>query len=202
MKKRLLLGKRLLKADGVLIVTIDDNELSHLAVLLDEILPSYEQQIATIVINPGGSFGNNLSSVHEYAVFCIPAGKDLLKGRPLTAAELAAYSRKDNEGSYDLERLRKRGTESLRSDRISMFYAVYVDEKTLRPLAVGPEMKLDEKPVITAKEGRVPVFPIDERGVERRWGCGRDTMLREIEAGNIIAERDRNGILKLGEVFW
>ena len=83
-----------------------------------------------------------------------------------------------------------------------MFYAVYVDEKTLRPLAVGPEMKLDEKPVITAKEGRVPVFPIDERGVERRWGCGRDTMLREIEAGNIIAERDRNGILKLGEVFW
>ena len=197
MKKRLLLAKRLLKADGVLIVTIDDNELSHLAVLLDDILPSYEQQIATIVINPGGSFGNNLSSVHEYAVFCIPSGKDLLKGRALTAAELAAYSRKDSEGNYDIERLWKRGIESLRADRVSMFYAVFVDEKTLLPLAVGPEMKLDEKPVTSAKEGRLPVFPIDEKGVERRWGCGRDTMLREIESGNIIAERDRNGMVKL-----
>ena len=160
-------------------------------------MPGYEQQFATIVINPGGAFGNNLSSVHEYAVFCIPSGKDLVKGRPLTAAELASYSRKDSEGAYDIERLRKRGTESLRADRVSMFYAVFVDEKSLCPVSVGPEMKLDEKPVTSAKDGKIPVFPFDERGVERRWGVGRDTMLREIESGNIIAERDRNGIIKL-----
>jgi len=34
MKKRLQLAKRLLKPDGVLIVTIDDNEVNHLGICL------------------------------------------------------------------------------------------------------------------------------------------------------------------------
>ena len=40
MKKRLLLAKRLLKSDGVLAVTIDENEVHHLGVLLQEIFPN------------------------------------------------------------------------------------------------------------------------------------------------------------------
>lgn len=40
MKKRLLLAKRLLKPDGVLIIAIDDKELAHLGTLLEEIMPS------------------------------------------------------------------------------------------------------------------------------------------------------------------
>ena len=197
MKKRLLLAKRLLKPDGVLIVTIDENELTHLGVMLEELLPEFEQQIATIVINPGGTFGNNLSAVHEYAVFCIPHGKDLIKGRALSESELGLFNRNDDDGNYILERLRKRGIESLRADRVSMFYSVFVEEATLRPLGVGAEMPLHEKPCLEAKDGRVPVFPIDEKGVERRWGCGRDTMLREVKAGNIIAERDKRGLIKI-----
>ena len=39
MEKRLRLAKRLLKPDGVLIVTIDENEVHHLGVLLERALP-------------------------------------------------------------------------------------------------------------------------------------------------------------------
>lgn len=42
MKKRLLLAKRLLKPDGVLIVTIDDNEVNHLGVLLEDVFAEYQ----------------------------------------------------------------------------------------------------------------------------------------------------------------
>jgi adenine-specific DNA-methyltransferase len=37
MKKRLALAKRLLKADGILVVTIDDNEVHHLLTLTEEL---------------------------------------------------------------------------------------------------------------------------------------------------------------------
>ncbi len=40
MKKRLLIAKRLLKETGILIITIDDNELSHLDCILMSMFPN------------------------------------------------------------------------------------------------------------------------------------------------------------------
>src|SRR4029077_7195650 len=54
MKKRLLLAKRLLKPDGVLIVTIDEHEVQHLGVLLEQHFAEYSRQMVTIVINEKG----------------------------------------------------------------------------------------------------------------------------------------------------
>ena len=70
MKKRLVLAKRLLKPSGVMIVTIDENEVHHLAVLLEEMLPSFLRQMVTISINPSGVSGDGLSRVEEHAFFC------------------------------------------------------------------------------------------------------------------------------------
>ena len=55
MEKRLRLAKRLLKPDGVLIVTIDENEVHHLGVLLEQIFDEYLRYMVTIVINPKGA---------------------------------------------------------------------------------------------------------------------------------------------------
>jgi len=44
MKKRLQLAARLLKPDGVLIVTIDENEVHHLAVLLEQIFRTHSDR--------------------------------------------------------------------------------------------------------------------------------------------------------------
>jgi adenine-specific DNA-methyltransferase len=48
MEKRLRLAKRLLKPDGVLIVTIDENEVHHLGVLLEMLFPDALRQMVTI----------------------------------------------------------------------------------------------------------------------------------------------------------
>jgi adenine-specific DNA-methyltransferase len=197
MKKRLELAKRLLRPDGVLIVTIDENEAHNLGLLLASLLPGYDQQVATIVINPGGTFGANLSSVHEYAIFCIPSKQDVIRGRPLTSEEEGEYGGEDDLGAFGLGRLRKRGAESLRKDRKSMFYAVYVDEDSLRPGDVGPEMPLDEEPSLRRRDGKLPIYPIDGKGIQRRWSCGRDTMLAEIHKGNVVARRNRKNVIQL-----
>src|SRR5437773_134348 len=69
-------------------------------------------------------------------------------------------------------------------------------KKTCVLFPLAPK-KMNEKPETYAKKGKIPVYPIDEKGVERRWGVGHHTMLREIESENIIAERDKNGVIKI-----
>jgi adenine-specific DNA-methyltransferase len=75
MEKRLRLAKRLLKPDGVLVVTVDEHEGSHLGVLLETMFPDALRQMVTICINPSGaSRGEGLSRVDEYAYFCFLEG--------------------------------------------------------------------------------------------------------------------------------
>jgi adenine-specific DNA-methyltransferase len=81
--KRLLLAKRLLKPDGVLIVTIDENEVGHLSVLLEMHFPEYLRHMVSVVINPKGTGKLNFARVDEYAFFCVPNnGTSVVRGVP------------------------------------------------------------------------------------------------------------------------
>jgi adenine-specific DNA-methyltransferase len=90
MEKRLLLAKRLLKPDiGVLIVTIDEHEVHHLAMLLERVFrdPDYLRHMVTIVINPKGTGKYNFARVDEYAFFCVPnTGESVITGEPTVQA--------------------------------------------------------------------------------------------------------------------
>ncbi|WP_374235157.1 MULTISPECIES: hypothetical protein [unclassified Thiocapsa] len=67
MERRLRLAKWLLKPDtGVLIVTIDEPEVHHLGMLLEQTYPEASRQLVTIVINQKGGQGR-LSRSEEYA---------------------------------------------------------------------------------------------------------------------------------------
>jgi adenine-specific DNA-methyltransferase len=72
MERRLTLARRLLKPDGVLIVMIDENEVAHLGVLLEDIFPEYARHLVTIVINPKGTAKANFSRVEEHAYYVAP----------------------------------------------------------------------------------------------------------------------------------
>jgi len=88
MEKRLRLAKRLLKKDGVLIVTIDEHEVHHLGMLLERLFSEYLRYMITIVINPKGTGKANLSRVDEYAFFVVPdTGYDVI---PEKTAEFSA----------------------------------------------------------------------------------------------------------------
>jgi adenine-specific DNA-methyltransferase len=79
MEKRLRIAKNLLKPDGVLICTIDENEVNHLGLLLEEIFPEYLRYMVTIVINPKGTAKVNFGRVEEYAIFLVPdTGVDVI----------------------------------------------------------------------------------------------------------------------------
>ncbi len=72
MEKRLRVAKRLLKPDGVLIVTIDEHEVHHLGMLLEKLFPEYLRYMVNIVINPKGTNKANFGRVEEHAFFVVP----------------------------------------------------------------------------------------------------------------------------------
>ncbi len=70
MERRLKLAKRLLKPGiGVLIVTIDEHEVHHLGMLIEQLFPESTRQTATIVINQKGVSQGRLARTEEYAMF-------------------------------------------------------------------------------------------------------------------------------------
>lgn len=88
MERRLEIAKDLLKPDGVLIVTIDEHEVHHLGVLLEQIFTGYLQYTVTIVHNPKGTGKVNFSRVNEYAIYCVPEiGEDVILGLPPEEAD-------------------------------------------------------------------------------------------------------------------
>lgn len=72
MEKRLRFAKRLLKPDGVLICTIDEHEVHHLGVLLEQIFRNHLRYMVSIVINPKGTNKANFGRVEEHAFFVVP----------------------------------------------------------------------------------------------------------------------------------
>jgi adenine-specific DNA-methyltransferase len=104
MRRRLLIARRLLKPDGVLIVTIDEHEVHHLGMLLEDVMREYLQQMITIVINPKGTGKLNFARVEEHAIYCIPdIDVSVIAGEPTAAGQLAAMGSQDGDEEDDAD---------------------------------------------------------------------------------------------------
>jgi adenine-specific DNA-methyltransferase len=165
MQKRLLLAKRLLNKNGVLVCTIDENEQATLGLLLQEIFPSYQITCVTIVHNPAGIQGDNFSYCHEFAYFVYPRGGRYI-GQQLR-----------EEGNNDIRNFRDvTGEDSLRTAGANCFYPIYVKDSKI--IAFGPVCKNDYHPNVNVKrnDGVIEIYPVDPQGVERKWRFARQTV--------------------------
>lgn len=163
MQKRLRIAKRILKNDGVLITTIDDNEYAHLWVLLNEIFPEYTHNCVTIQHNPGGTQGKKFSVTNEYAIF--------------TYTTESAIYRKPHTGG-DVYNLRRWGSTSGRYEGATCFYPIILDAEH-RIIGFGELLDRDLHPpeqVEHKEDGTIFVWPIDKSGIEKKWRYSRDTV--------------------------
>jgi adenine-specific DNA-methyltransferase len=165
MYPRLMLAKNLLRPDGVLICTIDDNEVTNLGSVIKEIFHegAYEHVCITIVHNPRGIQGTNFSYTHEYAFFVFPRGGKYIGDRRIDA----------NEVSWS--QFRNWGSESERHDARNCFYPVILKNGAIHGFGdVSPD---GEHPSQTERHGDLTfVYPIDAGGIERKWRYARQSV--------------------------
>lgn len=100
---RLLLARNLLSDDGIIFISIDDNEISNLSKLCNEIFGE-SNYIATYLKQSkvgGGSDSKFVVKEHEY---CLVYGKDVNKTAEMFVEHdpeyLKRYKEKDNNGRY------------------------------------------------------------------------------------------------------
>ncbi len=180
MERRLLLAKKLLQPDGVLVVTIDENELNHLGVLLEDLFPDALRQMVTIVISPSGASGDGLSRVEEYAFFCFLGGTlpQRLEDDLLTAEK--AGGRK-----IRWESLMRGGNKWYRALRENLCYPVLLDPKTHRIVDVGEPFDGTKTESSRPKKikGLLAAWPVRGDGKLGIWRVKATTLKKLAEEG-------------------
>ncbi|MBX3307121.1 MAG: site-specific DNA-methyltransferase [Nitrospira sp.] len=201
MKKRLLLAKRLLKPDGVLIVTIDEHEVSNLGVLLRQINSEARVQMVTIVTNTAGSMSPGLfSRADEYAYFSffgtaapVPLETDLLSESKPTA-------------QYWFPLFRSRGLNDRPSKRPNLVYPIGIDPVTKRIVGYGRSLKerIEAGEVKgdydhwrpNSKElvnGKPAVWPFLDTGELTTWQVSGEALLSLAKDGFVRVRKPRDG---------
>lgn len=184
MERRLELAKKLLNpADSVLVVTIDENEVHHLGVLLEQIFPDAVRQMVTIAINGKGvAQAGKLSRVEEYAFFVFVGAAQanpLLDNLYNESSEAEVQPAEDPWSS-----LLRRGTAAARADRPGMFFPFFVDPVEKRVVEVGDAVgPTADRSSTVAPEGTVAVWPIRTDNSEGRWQVAPDGARRLLTEG-------------------
>ena len=203
MSKRLELAKRLLKPDtGVLIVTIDEHEFTHLGCLLDKEFPEARIQMVTIVNNAAGVSQGGFYRVEEYAFFCFMGNA---KPVPIADDMLSDFGT-EIVTPYWFSLIRYGGINALPSKRAGLVYPIAIDPETCRIVKTGKTLKarLEQGEEIEAVNDWCPekgamldgyplIWPFRGTGKLSTWQLGPDRLLELAKEGFVRIRPQKNG---------
>lgn len=182
MQRRLELAQHLLADDGVLVVTIDENEVHHLGMLIDDMFSDSYKQMITIVTNQRGvARGVEFARVDEYAFVVFRGDAAVVQGGDdlLTSDETISRQRIDI-----WNRLMRRGTDARRQDSKNLFYPIFIHPRKRAIVKVGDPLPLDRsRHTVTTPRGLVAVWPIRTDGSEGRWTVGHTLLKQHVVQG-------------------
>ncbi|MFT4967297.1 MAG: adenine-specific DNA-methyltransferase [Candidatus Deianiraeaceae bacterium] len=164
MLPRLKLARELLREDGVIFVSIDDNEQANLKLLMDEVFGE-ENCIGqiTIVNNKAGVDYGHISKTHDYIVM-YQKSKDSMMFKISNTKKVFDF--RDDISGFNLEGLRHNNIVFNKSNRPNLYYPFYVNQNISDDGFY--EFSLDKK------DGWAEVYPYQTRGIDGVWRWGVD----------------------------
>ena len=155
MYPRLLVARELMRDDGVIFVSIDDNEVHHLRILMNLVFGE-ENFVASLVWRKksgGGMDSEYFAREHEY-VLCYRKTESFNLNFRTTEIIPRDFPKKKNGRKCKFVKLEKWGANSYRTDRPTMYYAIKdPDGKDFYPQAPdGKEGNWRTRPLALDKE--------------------------------------------------
>lgn len=157
MLPRLKLARDLLREDGVIFISIDDNEQANLKILCDEIFGE-ENFVACLCVVDNLKGNNNTDGISQTNEYCLGYAKnrDILKINELKIEEGDENLQKwniDNLGYWKEGRnIKGTGENAPREKRPSMFYPIYLNDKMEISLEKNDEFYIEVLPLTNGKE--------------------------------------------------
>jgi len=170
MYPRLQLARNLLKDDGVIFMSIDDNEVGNLKKICNEIFgeENFAGQIVRSTGTTTGQDANKIGSSFDYLLVYTLSMKFRLGGLPLSEKDKSRFTELDSKGRFAYLQLRKTGNADRKEDRPNMHYP------------------------IKAPNGDF-VLPIGPTGYESRWRVAKITYEELLKEDYIFWKENRNG---------
>ncbi|WMX16580.1 site-specific DNA-methyltransferase [Aureispira sp. CCB-E] len=186
MYPRLFLARNLMREDGVIFVSIDDNEVDNLKLLMDMVFGE-ENFIATLAVqlNPRGrNLDKFIAKTHESVIIF---AKNMMEettmyGLKKEGKMVSEYNKNDGKrGAYRLIGLRNRNQAFNPTTRPKLFYPLYVRTS-------DGAVSLERNSEFTEE-----VLPKTAEGVETCWTWGMNKVKQEnhLLVAEISAERWR-----------
>lgn len=126
MYPRLYIAKHLLKDDGVIFISIDDNEVSQLRILMDEIFG--EENFVGIATRKTRGYATTkgdaeLQSLNDYILIYFKSKSTSKFNKKIIGKK--TYPHKDERGKYYLVPLQDNGPHGTREARPNLWYPIY-----------------------------------------------------------------------------
>ena len=123
MYPRLKIAKQLLTEDGVIFISIDDNEQANLKLLCDEIFGEVNF-IGTFIWRKkdGGGQSKEYFVIEHESIVVYRKSSQLAWKDKTEERELSAYNKIDERGNFKITKLAKWGNTARREDRPSMYF--------------------------------------------------------------------------------
>jgi adenine-specific DNA-methyltransferase len=174
-KKRLIIAKRLLKRNGVLIVTIDDYELPSITMLLEDLGAKTLGRVSICIKPEGRRQSKYFMEAHEYALFVSWDKSPVIRG--LDADFGLDFPEQDSISKFRWEGLMRR--DAGREDRGSDYwYPFYVDKETA---------KID----FSKTKNSIEVYPINTKGIERVWLWDKERAKENVNELQAVIRQDK-----------
>ena len=159
---RLKVARDLLSEDGVIFISIDDNEVENQKKLCNEIFgeSNFIAQLATVMNLKGNNDQFGFAGTHEYTLVYAKSILSIeeLNGISLTEEDYADYTEQDEHGKYKIgATLMRTGEAGFRSKRPKGFYPIYVT------------CDYTSFDVIRHNDTDFAVYPLTKEGVEMSW---------------------------------
>ena len=177
MTPRLKLLRELLTDNGVIFISIDDNEVHRLRIFMDEIFQGrFVGQFIWRKKEGGGQTDKYFVTEHEY-VLCYAKSDEFEWLDEVVPADEASFNKQDERGKYAAVKLAKWGSAARREDRPKMYF-----------LLIAPDGK--------------KVFPKTPDGREGRWRVGKSRMDILLDEDLIHWEKRRNKWVAYEKVYY
>lgn len=201
---RLMLARELLSDRGSIFISIDDNEISNLRLLCDEIFgeENFLSQV-TLLCNPKGRNQEKyFATCHEYLLAYAKSKISLPKGSfhvDKNDEKLAKdYKERDENGPFRYLELRNTHREFNRENRPNLWYPFYIDPN---------ENKLSSVSLEKTERFTEAILPYWKDGYEGCWTWGKELASADIHllvakksAGKWKVYRKSYAMTKNGEV--
>lgn len=187
MYSRLLIARQLLREDGVVFISIDDNEVHHVRKLCDEVFGE-NNFISQIIIqsNKRGQTYKEIAKTHEYLIVYSKSESYELFELEKNSDDLPF---EDEHGKYDLWELRNRNPKFGRFNRPNLYYPIYVC-----PTSVN-EQNLALISSEKTEEFSLGVYPKNSEGVDSCWRWDVKKLKENIldPYKNLVAKKRQDG---------